>query len=239
MAKTLIFIHGWASSSQIWQGQKDYFSSKDYEVISPDISPAKDIKEAASLVNTAIKGKKDFVLIGWSLGWLAALELLKNLLAEAEPRLLPKGLVAVNSTPKLIDDGYLGVGPTKTHLAKMIRDCSHNPEKMLDDFYKGILTDTAKDMLKGIKLKDVDYDTLIYGLYILRDCDYRNFISEINIPTLIIVGAKDKICSPQASEYMHSRIKHAQLRILDCGHMPFLDKASEFNTIIENFVKEL
>jgi len=85
----------------------------------------------------------------------------------------------------------------------------------------------------------IDYDRLIYGLYILRDCDYRDFISEINIPALIIVGAKDGICPPQASEYMRSRIKHAQLKILDCGHMPFLDKANEFNTILENFVKEL
>ncbi|OGX43470.1 MAG: hypothetical protein A3H41_01465 [Omnitrophica WOR_2 bacterium RIFCSPLOWO2_02_FULL_45_28] len=284
MVKTLVFIHGWASTQDVWQSQRDYFAGN-YEVILPDISRAKEIKEAAEIVNVSLAIKRDFVLIGWSLGWLVVLELLKNF------KISPQGIVAVNSTPKLIDDGYLGAGPTRTHLAKMIRDCKHNPEKMLDNFYKGILTDTAKDMLKGIKPKNIDtfggaqtppfpakrdpagqkivvrdragkecaalsinpehttvfrpwcgridYDRLIYGLYILRDCDYRDFISEINIPALIIVGAKDGICPPQASEYMRSRIKHAQLKILDCGHMPFLDKANEFNTILENFVKEL
>jgi len=230
MVKTLVFIHGWASTQDVWQSQRDYFAGN-YEVILPDISRAKEIKEAAEIVNVSLAIKRDFVLIGWSLGWLVVLELLKNF------KISPQGIVAVNSTPKLIDDGYLGAGPTRTHLAKMIRDCKHNPEKMLDDFYKGILTDTAKDMLKGIKPKNID--RLIYGLYILRDCDYRDFISEINIPALIIVGAKDGICPPQASEYMRSRIKHAQLKILDCGHMPFLDKDNEFNTILENFVKEL
>lgn len=228
----MVFIHGWASTPDVWQGQRDYFAGN-YEVILPDISRAEDIKEASGIVYNAVQDKKDFVLLGWSLGWLVVLELLKNF------KISPQGIVAVNSTPKLIDDGYLSAGPTRTHLAKMIRDCKHNPEKMLDDFYKGILTDTAKALLKGIKLKNVDYDRLIYGLYILRDCDYRDFIAEINIPALIIVGAKDEICPPEASEYMRNRIKHAQLKILDCGHMPFLDKANEFNTIVENFVKEL
>lgn len=244
MVKTLIFIHGWASMPEVWQGQKEYFA-KDYEVILPDISRAEDIKEAAAIVNSAVKDKKDFVLIGWSLGWLVVLELLKNLVDEArprneaEPRLLPKGLVAVNSTSRLIDDGYLGAGPTKTHLAKMIRDCRHNPEKMLDDFYKGILTDTAKNMLKGIELRNIDYDTLIYGLYILRDCDYRDFIQKIDLPTLIIAGAKDGIAPFEASEYIHRKIRNSRIKILDCGHISFLDKADEFNAMLENFVKRL
>lgn len=232
MVNTLVFIHGWASAPEIWQRQKGYFS-KNYEVISPDISAAKDIKEAAAIVNASIKDKKDFVLIGWSLGWLAVLELLKNF------DLSPKGLVAVNATPKLIDDGYLGRGPTRTHLAKMIRDCKRNPKKTFEDFYKSTLTDIGKSALNAVELKSGDYDKLIYGLYILRDSDYRDFLKEIHIPTLLITGSHDTICPKEASVYMRKMIQGAQLKILDSGHIPFLEKENEFNLLIEDFIKGL
>lgn len=227
-----VFIHGWASFPEIWHGQREYFA-KDYEVVLPDISGARDIKEAACLVNNSIKGRKDFVLIGWSLGWLVTLELLKNF------NINPKGLLAVNSTPKLVDDGYLGAGPTKTHLAKMIRDCKRNPKKAFEGFYKSTLTDIGKTILSSIKLKGSDYKKLIYGLYILRDCDYRDFLVKIHIPTLLISGVNDTICPQEASAYMHKRIDGSQLKILDSGHIAFIERAEEFNGLVEDFVKGL
>lgn len=232
MVKSLVFIHGWASSPEIWQGQIEYFA-KNYEVILPDISAAKDIKEAAGLVNVSLAIKKDFALIGWSLGWLVVLELLKNF------SISPQGLVAVNSTPKLIDDGYLGAGLTKTHLAKMIRDCKRNPKKTLEDFYKSTLTDIGKTMLNTVSHKNSGYDKLIYGLYILRDCDYRDFLKAIHIPTLLITGARDTICPKEASVYMHKMIQGAQLKILDSGHVPFIEKDKEFNGLVEDFIDGL
>lgn len=232
MVKTLVFIHGWASGPQIWQAQKEYFSKK-YEVILPDIAGVKDIEKAAGLIDAEIKDRKNFVLIGWSLGWLAILELLKNFLIK------PKGLIAVNSTAKFIDDGYLQAGPTLIHLLKMMRDCRRNPQKTLDNFYKSILSEAGKSMLTGIRFKNLDYDNLIYGLYMLRDCDYRDFIANIEIPTLIISGLKDKICPPEASEYARKKISGSRLKVFDCGHLPFLDKTAEFNFAIDDFIKKL
>jgi len=240
--KTLVFIHGWASAPEIWQRQREYFG-KHYEVILPDISRAKDIQEAAGIVNDSIKGKKDFILIGWSLGWLSFLEWLKNITSESPSRYevvfryLPKGVIAVNSTAKFCDDGYLGKGPTETHLAKMIRDCKRDPRKTVEDFYKGMLTDIGKNALNSLKIKNIAFDTLAQGLYMLKNCDYRDFIARIHFPTLIIAGAKDAICVPEASEYMHKKIKGSELKVFDCGHMPFIDKADGFNAAIDNFIK--
>lgn len=231
--RRIIFIHGWASGPEIWQRQKEYFAQY-YKVTLPGIGAATNIKEAAQIVNAAIQDKKDFFVVGWSLGWLVVLELLKNF------NISPRGLVAVNSTPKLIDDGYLGVGPTKTHLAKMIRDCKRNPQKTFEEFYENMLTDEARNMLSAVnRLKNSDYEKLVYGLYILRDNDYRDFLKEIRIPTLLIAGSKDVICPKEASGYMQTAIQGARLEILDCGHMPFLDKPEEFNSIVEDFVKGL
>lgn len=232
MVKTLVLIHGWASAPEIWQVQKEYFS-KSYEVVLPDISRAEDIKEASGIVYNAVQDKKDFVLLGWSLGWLVILELLQN------QGLKPQGLICVNSTAKFIDSGNSGAGPTAVHLAKMLRDCKRNPQKTVEDFYESILYGTGKSMFSDIRFKNFDYDKLIYGLYMLRDCDYRDFIQRIATPTLIIAGAKDKITPLQASEYMQKRIKNSLLKVLDCGHMPFCVKCDEFNLTLENFVKGL
>ncbi len=232
MVKTLVFIHGWASAPEIWQRQREYFS-KSYEVILPDIGPAQDITEAANIVNDLIKGKKDLVLIGWSLGWLVVLGGLKSF------SLKPKAVVAVNSTPKFCSDEYLGVGSTQTHLDKMIRDCRCDPRKTMENFYKGMLTDSGKDMASSFQFKNIDYSKLIYGLSMLKDVDYRDFIRVIDIPALIITGARDTICVPQVSEYMRQRIKQSELKVFDCGHLPFLDKADEFNLAIDNFIKKL
>ena len=232
MIKTIVFIHGWASSPEIWQSQREYFA-KSYEVILPDIGPARDIQEAAGLVRDAIKDNNDFVLVGWSLGWLAVLEGLKSF------SLKPKAVVAVNSTPKFCSDEYLGAGSTQTHLDKMIRDCKRDPQKTLEDFYKGMLTETGKAMAGSFQFKNIDYSKLIHGLYMLKDADYRDFLRAIDIPALIITGSRDNICVPQVSEYMHKRIKQSELKVFDCGHLPFLDKADEFNSAIKEFIKRL
>ena len=232
MIKTLVFIHGWASAPEIWQRQRDYFA-KSYEIILPDIGLARDIQEAAGLVKGAIEGRENFILIGWSLGWLAVLEGLKSF------SLKPKAVVAVNSTPKFCSDEYLGAGSTQTHLDKMIRDCKRDPKKTLEYFYKGMLTESGKNMAGSFQFKNIDYSKLIYGLYMLKDADYRDLLDTIDVPALIITGARDTICVPRVAEYMHQRIKQSELKVFDCGHLPFLDKADEFNSTIEDFIKEL
>ncbi|MEK6563513.1 MAG: alpha/beta hydrolase [Candidatus Omnitrophota bacterium] len=231
-SEILVFIHGWASVPDIWETQKEYFS-RNYEVILPDIGPARDIQEAAGLVRDAIQGSDDFVLAGWSLGWLAVLEGLKSF------SLKPKAVVAVNSTPKFCSHEYLGAGSTKTHLDKMIRDCRRDPRKTMENFYKGMLTDNGKSMANSFQFKNIDYSKLMYGLSMLRDADYRDFIGTIDIPALIITGARDNICVPQVSEYMRQRIKQSDLKVFDCGHLPFLDKADEFNSAVDDFIKKL
>ena len=232
MVKTLVFIHGWASAPEIWQGQREYFAV-DYEVVLPDIGQAKDIAGAADIVNDSIKGKKDLVLIGWSMGWMVILEALKSL------SLKPKAVVAVNSTPKFCSDEYLETGFTQTHLNKMIRDCKRDPQKTMENFYKGLLTESGKSVASSFQFKNIDYSKLIHGLFMLKDTDYRDFIGAIDIPALIITGARDTICVPQVSEYMRQRIKQSELKVFDCGHLPFLDKAEEFNFAIADFIRKL
>ena len=77
MVEALIFVHGWGSSPDVWRAQKEYFCGK-YNIALPDISHANDLREAAEILGFSVEGKSNFVLIGWSLGWFAVLELYKS-----------------------------------------------------------------------------------------------------------------------------------------------------------------
>ena len=67
--------------------------------------------------------------------------------------------------------------------------------------------------------------------------DVRDEISGIRVPTLIIVGDKDRATPVGTSHYMNSRIAGSELRIMsDCSHMTMADKPEEFNRILEEFM---
>ncbi len=70
-------------------------------------------------------------------------------------------------------------------------------------------------------------------------CDYRDYLGQIDVPTLLIAGALDPICPKEAAVYMHQRIRGSELQIMDCRHAPFLARPGEFNAIIDSFVKGL
>ena len=59
-------------------------------------------------------------------------------------------------------------------------------------------------------------------------------LSEIRVPTLVILGAWD---SPNPLEYLTAQIPGAQKVIMaETAHHPFMEKPAEFNQIVLNFL---
>lgn len=72
----------------------------------------------------------------------------------------------------------------------------------------------------------------------LRDGDLRDDLKKIKIPTLILHGKLDKICSYELAEQMHKGIKNSKLVSFDkSGHALFIEEMDKFNTELLNFVK--
>ncbi|GAG27714.1 unnamed protein product, partial [marine sediment metagenome] len=66
--------------------------------------------------------------------------------------------------------------------------------------------------------------------------DVRDKVSRIEVPTLIIVGEKDKI-NLKASQYLNREIKGSELRIVpSSGHTVMVEKTEEFNHVLEEFI---
>jgi proline iminopeptidase len=70
----------------------------------------------------------------------------------------------------------------------------------------------------------------------LKEVEYVGRLSEIKVPTLIIVGDHDE-CDPKMSQEMHEKIAGSQLVILpNSGHMTFVDQPEMFLKAIRDFV---
>ena len=68
--------------------------------------------------------------------------------------------------------------------------------------------------------------------------DSTPFLSQINVPTLIIAGADDTVMPPTESEKLATAIKGARLeKIANAGHLVAFEKADEFNRVLLDWLK--
>ena len=69
-----------------------------------------------------------------------------------------------------------------------------------------------------------------------ENCDLRDQVSKIQVPTLIIVGEKDELFL-ETCRYLNENIKGSQLKIvLGSGHTVSVEKPQEFSQILEEFL---
>jgi pimeloyl-ACP methyl ester carboxylesterase len=73
----------------------------------------------------------------------------------------------------------------------------------------------------------------------LRDSDLRADLKQITIPTLILHGKQDKICSYDLAEQMHTLVPKSRLVPFEkSGHALFIEELEKFNTELVSFVNK-
>ena len=77
-------------------------------------------------------------------------------------------------------------------------------------------------------------------IYAIRKLNYLNRLSEIKIPTLIMVGEDDPGTPVAASEAMHQRIANSKLMIIKSArHLSNVEQPETFNTNLLTFLQSL
>ena len=93
------------------------------------------------------------------------------------------------------------------------------------------------DWLQGLGLNASSHATA-ESLIALRDTDLRADLAKISIPTLIMHGKKDKICSFDLAEQMHAGIRDSKIIPFEnSGHSLFLEETEKFNEELIKFSK--
>ena len=245
----LIFIHGWAADSMIWNDVTKKLSDN-FMTITVDLrgcglsgwkSCADFIYSSAEDVNSLIGklGLKDAVIIGWSLGGMVAMRVASLFVENI------KKLILVSTTPKFVKDETFVFGAERGAFLYMKKTLLNNPAKTLEDFKDTLLRDSEKNPvnLKKFnrlfsKVRPQSMDVLLGSFESLEKLDLRDEIKNINLPTLIIHGKDDNICLYKAAEFMKENIKNSLLKGFDgAGHMPVITKEEDFIFEVKKFLK--
>ena len=69
---------------------------------------------------------------------------------------------------------------------------------------------------------------------------HDHIFSQIDIPTLILVGEKDKLTPPSMALKIHKLIKNSEFSIInEAGHLTNIENPKDFNNKVLQFLKKL
>ena len=70
----------------------------------------------------------------------------------------------------------------------------------------------------------------------VRDMDHREILAQIRVPALVIIGRHDPATTPEAGEFVRSRIPGAQVAMLDAAHLSNVEQPAQFNESVLRFL---
>ncbi len=246
----VIFIHGWAADSSVWDPVLEELS-KNIRMILVDLrgcgeSPFIECEDfiESSVLDVAVLAKKlglnRFSVLGWSLGGMIAMKLAARLSDKVDRSIL------VSTTPKFVKDGTFDTAIEKTAYQNMLRILKRSPEKTLE-YFRSILFSEKEKITKNLEslqklasnTRPQMLSTLVSSLESLGRADFRSVLPMIKQKTLIIHGNMDKICFFGAGEYLSKHIKNSKFMAIDnAGHMPFLTQKKEVTKAIQEFIAD-
>jgi 3-oxoadipate enol-lactonase len=67
--------------------------------------------------------------------------------------------------------------------------------------------------------------------------DYRDLLTRVTVPSLVVVGADDEYTPVSDAEAMHAALPDSTLHVIDgSAHMPNLERPKEFNEVLGEFL---
>ena len=249
--KPVVLIHGWPLSDEMYEYQYNALIKNDFRAIGITLRGfgksdkpygeygydihASDIKSVLSKLDI-----KDAVLVGFSMGGAIAIRYVSMYKGAHISKLALCGAAAPIWTQRA-DFKY---NLPKSAVDALIELNYKDRPQLLSDFAKifsateTALNDGIKSWLYGINLSASPYATA-QCLIALRDTDLRPDLEKITIPTVIMHGKKDEICSFDLAEQMKGGIKNSDIIAFEkSGHSMFLEETDKFNSALIKFAKK-
>jgi pimeloyl-[acyl-carrier protein] methyl ester esterase len=158
------------------------------------------------------------------------------------------GMVLVSATPRFAASDDFPHALADSEAFGMCLKVQRNLGRALEGFYSRLFAEgelqnhpyasDIKALLSSIIPPEAT--TALEALDALVQTDMRHLLAAITIPTLIMNGAMDQICLPQASIYLREQILRTEHVVFEqTGHAPFLTSAVQFNTEIIRFARSV
>lgn len=249
--QAIVLIPGWPLSDEMYEYQYNDLINNNFRVIGITLRGfgksdkpygaydydvhALDIKRVLEQLDI-----KDATLCGFSMGGAIAVCYVSLYGSMRVSKLVLAGAAAPSWTQR--EDFPYNI--SKSDVDDLIALNNIDRPKLLSNFAKIFsatetsLNDGIDNWLNAINLSASSYAT---GkcLMALRDTDLRRDLVKIKIPTLIMHGRKDKICSFDLAKQTQKLIPNAQLVAFEkSGHSLFLEETKKFNAELIKFAQE-
>lgn len=208
----IIFIPGWGMEEGVWTLVLPYFKGYSVQCIN-----WRNVKEQSEFAGRIIDVAKDenVILVGWSLGALAAV--------QAHKKIQAKGIVLIGGTAKFTNTSDYTSGWNALHVERLKKNVARKKEDTLKRFYENMFTKNElkenkrfEDMIKRFKGDSIQ--SLQLGLDYLIETDMREELKESNVPILLIHGEQDVICPLSATRSMAENETTTLKVVSEAGH---------------------
>ena len=237
----ILFIHGFPLNHTLWSPVSEILKEH-YTCIMPDlrghgkssVSDSVTISEMASDLHKLLdkmKIDKPVTVCGLSMGGYVTFEFIRQ-----NPKRVSHVILA--DTRANADDD------AKKQERKVIADkVSQEGSKIVaDGMITHLFADNAPQNLKDEwqkKMAQTPKEGMVASLLAMADRrDSNDFLSEIKVPTLLVVGNSDLITPPNVHELMHEKIPNSKLEIIkDAGHMTPVESTDIFARLVREFLQ--
>ncbi len=228
---TLVFLHGWRSEKQAWNGIVSRIKDKGLKIIAIDLpgfgktqasKETMSVGDYAEIVAEFIKKLelKNVILIGHSFGGRIGIKL-----SSVHPELVSK-LVLVDSAGFVMGQNKKSLVSAMAKIAKPF-------------FAPKFMQPLRKRIYKTIGAEDyVAVPELQKTFVKVVGEDLTDGMRKIICPTQIIWGEEDAETPVEFGQRMRSFIPNSKFIILPgAGHFSFIDQPEEFAKILEKFIR--
>jgi len=153
--------------------------------------------------------------------------------------------MALRYPKRVLGLGLLGSG-AKLRVAPAVLESSANPSAFLATVHMVVENSYGPDVLPQVKelalqqLEETRPSVLHSDFLACDSFDVMERISKINVPTVLICGAEDRMTPVKYSEYLRDHIEGARLEVIEgAGHMVMIEKPDETAKVLEDFLNSI
>lgn len=227
----LVFLPGMMCDARLYQHQI-LFLSKRYAVHIAPVSSGNSFKAIAE--NVLKHAPPTFVLIGLSMGGIAAMEIL----VQAMERV--RGLVLLDTNPLAESADIAQIRDQQIeqvrsgHLRQLMLE-KVIPKFNLEGKTKDPITQTILSMAMGLGASVFERQSRA----LQARPDQQEVLRSVKVPTLIGCGRHDQLCSLERHQLMHGMISGSRLEIFeDAGHLPTLEQPEATTALLSQWLDE-
>jgi len=241
----VLFLHGFPFDKSMWSEQIEALESGGFRAVVPDLRGLGETRAAGEISTMSDMARDAAALLdelkiesaavcGLSMGGYVALEF-----AHLFPSRV-RGLILVGTRAPADNEQekagreqqeqtMLRAGMVPISIATLPKLLAERTRAEKPDVVKRVRTLITRSDPKGAAAAQ-------RGMAARRD--YTDDLSNINAPTLIIVGREDPIRPISDAEFMHERIEDSRLEIIeDAAHMTNMEQADIFNRLLVGFAQ--